>query len=61
MHLLLLTWALLPIVLWRHAMNRPEHEQHNEPASGFPVQLKILLAIIGGGVLYLLLQVLGVF
>ncbi|MER3524432.1 MAG: hypothetical protein C4326_10285 [Ignavibacteria bacterium] len=42
-------------------MRTREHEQHNEPASGFPLQFKVFLAIIVGGVLYLLLQVIAIF
>ncbi len=42
-------------------MNTHEREPSKEQEAGFPIQFKILVAIVGGGVLFLLLQVIGVF
>jgi hypothetical protein len=42
-------------------MSTHEREPREEQEAGFPIQFKILVAIIGGGVLFLLLQVVGVF
>jgi hypothetical protein len=41
-------------------MNAHERGQSPEQETGLPLQFKILLAIIIGGVLFLLLQVIGV-
>lgn len=42
-------------------MNTREREHREEQEAGFPIQFKILVAVIAGGVLFLLLQVIGVF
>lgn len=42
-------------------MNSHEKERPDEQEPGFPLQFKILMAIIVGGVLLLMLQLIGIF